>query len=69
MSDQVHYPPTIPTSVEPGQALVHNNVRPARRQGAGGFRFWLQPPTNDITRCDCEWAPQIPVHYHLVSRS
>jgi hypothetical protein len=68
MKHHVHYPPTIPASIEPGYVLVHNNVRPAERQGAHGFRFWLQPLSNDVTRCDCGWAPELSEHYHLVAR-
>ena len=59
----VTYPLKIPISVAPGQVLVHNHVRPARRQGTRGFRFWLQKAAALVVICDCGWAPALPEHY------
>jgi hypothetical protein len=64
-----NYPPSIPTTVPSRQVLVHNHVRPARRQGTRGFRFWLQAPDDRLERCDCGWAPELPEHYRAVTRS
>jgi hypothetical protein len=63
------YPSTIPKVVPEGDALVHNYVRAARRNGTRGFRFWLQPITDGIEICDCKWAPELPEHYRSVTKS
>ena len=42
--------------VPPNRVLVHNSVRPARRQGVRGFRFWFQAPSPRLEPCDCPWA-------------
>ncbi len=57
------YPREIPRGVTDGQVLVHNHVRPARHQGARGFRFWLQEPDATLDRCECDWAPEVAEHY------
>lgn len=55
----------VPETVPDGWRLVHNHVRPRQRQGASGFRFWLQvdgdvyPP---LVACDCDWGPE---HYRV----
>jgi hypothetical protein len=41
------YPAKLPREVPLGRALVHNSVRPSRRQGLRGARFWLQDPSFD----------------------
>lgn len=64
---RLHYLPTIPTpdTVLYGHVVVHNHVRPARRQGARGFRFWLGHPGAGIEPCPCHWAPELGVHYQV----
>ena len=56
----------VPAAVPPGQVLVHNQVRPARRGGTRGFRFWLQaPPADNLEVCPCRCAPELPEHYRI----
>lgn len=62
---QHDYPARIPAAVPRGLALVHNTVRPAQRQGARGFRFWLQAPDERLVRCTCGWAPHLTAHYRV----
>jgi hypothetical protein len=67
MSEPI-YPQVIPSVVPDGLVLVHNhaftrNLRPARWQGARGFRYWFQKPDATLERCSCEWAPELPEHY------
>lgn len=52
----MNYPSRIPESLDAGEVLVHNGVRPTRRQGTRGFRFWTQAPTPELVLCDCAWA-------------
>ena len=33
-------------------------------QGLDGFRGWTQVRTRRLVRCNCGWAPLVPVHYH-----
>jgi hypothetical protein len=62
----VHYPDRIPTSLLGGVVLVHNTVRPtSRSQGAGGFRYWLQAPSDRLERCDCGWAAELAEHFRV----
>jgi len=46
-----------------GTVLVHNHVVPRRRLGANGFRAWTQPASDELERCDCNWAGL--VHYRV----
>jgi len=57
--------PRISTAIQPGWVLVHNHVRPARRNGTRGFRFWHQKPATTIVLCSCGWAPEHPKHYRV----
>ena len=50
------YPSTLPKAVPAGLALVHNHVKPAKRQGTRGFRFWLQRPNDRLEPCGCGWS-------------
>jgi hypothetical protein len=61
------YVQTIPdaTRVPDGMVLVHNHVRPARRQGERGFRFWLQVASGRLEPCECGWAPEAGGHYRM----
>jgi hypothetical protein len=63
------YPDKIPAPVPEGQVLVHNHVRPAKRQGARGFRFWLSTPDEGLEVCNCGWSPSLPKHYRVRSRA
>jgi hypothetical protein len=59
----VSYLSRIPASVPEGLALVHNSVKPS----GGGFRYWLQRPSDSpsIVPCRCEWAPELALHYRV----
>jgi hypothetical protein len=59
------YPETAPKTVPTGQFLVHNRVKPAKRAGTRGFRFWLQADEANLTPCDCKWAPESGTHYRV----
>jgi hypothetical protein len=61
------YPTRIPDpdDVSPGSVLVHHSVRPARRQGDRGSRYWLQPPAAQLERCDCGWASEHSEHFRV----
>jgi hypothetical protein len=66
MTEQaMNYLPWIPRTVPPGQVLVHNHIRPARRQATRGFRYWLQPLDEHVEPCECGWAPELPEHYRV----
>jgi hypothetical protein len=65
MADSPDYPRSIPLTIPDGQVLVHNHVRPARRQGTNGFRFWLQESSHLLKRCDYGWAPEWALHYRV----
>jgi hypothetical protein len=67
MSSQAQYPGRIPDEHElpADQVLVHNNVRPARRQGTRGFRFWLAKADDTHVLCECGWAPESGGHYRV----
>jgi len=54
----------MPTTIPEGRILAHNNERPARNLGEGGFRAWLaEPDAPRLIRCDCGWAPDLGAHY------
>jgi hypothetical protein len=59
------YPSRLPGNVPVGYVLVHNIVKPARRQGTRGFRYWLQAPADNLEICPCRWAPELPQHYRV----
>jgi hypothetical protein len=61
----MEYPSRIPPAIPVDRVLVHNTVYPAHRQGARGFRYWLQPPTGNLEICSCGWAPELPEHYQV----
>jgi hypothetical protein len=58
---------TIRRELPEGMALVHNNVRPRRRLGCGGFRAWTQKLDDDLEVCICDFAGALPgiVHYRI----
>ena len=62
---RIEYLDLLPESVPESLALVHNRVKP----NGGGFRFWLQRPTDSppIVPCPCDWAPELALH-HRVNR-
>jgi hypothetical protein len=53
--------------IEPGNVVVHNQVRPTRVLGSRGFRVWQQRPDEEpaIEPCPCDWAPELGVHYRV----
>lgn len=56
----------LPRTIPAGRVLVHNNVRPTRKLGSRGFRAWLAlPDTSRLTRCECEWAPELGQHFRV----
>jgi len=59
------YPPRIPQELPADRVLVHSHVRPARKQGTRGFRFWLQVPTDQLARCESGWAKELGEHYRV----
>jgi hypothetical protein len=64
------YPLSIPAVVPAGKVLVHNHVtRPTPRNGAHGFRYWLDDPSPTdyvVEVCPCDWAPELPEHYRVL---
>jgi hypothetical protein len=67
----ITYPDRLPASaadIPEGRILVHNQVRPARRQGDRGFRFWYAPPGGRAEPCPCHWAPEAGPHYRIAPR-
>jgi hypothetical protein len=63
------YPASIPKVLPRGTVLVHNHVIPRAKQGADGFRFWLDDDPSQqgrIEPCDCGWAPEHKQHYRVV---
>ncbi len=58
--------PANDSEIPDDHVLVHNHVRPAKRQGTRGFRFWTQEPSDQLVTCDCDWAPEIQLHYRIV---
>jgi hypothetical protein len=46
----------LPQVVPNGKVLVHN-----------GFAYWLQNPSGRLEPCDCEWAPDMGVHFRVCS--
>lgn len=56
----------LPKAVPAGWILVHNPVRPRRKNqspNADGFRCWLTAPDSKYEVCDCGWAPQMGEHF------
>ncbi len=47
-----------------GEVIVHNRVKPARRGGTRGFRFWAQGfDAARLEVCHCGWAGV--THYRI----
>jgi hypothetical protein len=62
----LEYPSKLPEAIPAGKVLAHNHVRPARKQGRRGFRFWLQTPDPiTLTACNCGWAEELGQHYRV----
>jgi hypothetical protein len=57
------YPQSLPAAVPAGPVLVHNSMRPSRRQGNRGARYLLQPPADNLEVCD--WVPELGDHYRI----
>lgn len=57
--------PKLPWSAPEGTYLVHNNVRPTRHLGSGGFRAWLQKDLVKREICPCGRAPELGAHYRV----
>lgn len=51
--------------VPEGLVVVHNSVRGTRRLGSRGFRAWLAPLEGRLEECDCDWAPELGIHYRV----
>ena len=61
------YLKTVPKSVPSGKIVAHNNVRPARRSGTRGFRFWFADAGDPLYEfCWCKWAPELGDHYRPI---
>ena|ERR1700730_6262742 len=60
------HPASLPKAIPQGWVLVHNFVRPSRRQGLHGASYWLQAPDSErLTVCDCGWAAELGQHYRV----
>jgi hypothetical protein len=44
----------LPQVVPNGKVLAHN-----------GSSFWLQNPSGRLEPCDCDWAPDMGVHFRV----
>lgn len=55
-----------PEDVPAGKVVVHNQVRRTRQLGSRGFRAWLQPASESVEVCPCDWAPELNQHYRMV---
>jgi hypothetical protein len=53
---EIEYLRALPHVVPNGKVLVHN-----------GFGCWLQNPSGRLEPCDCEWAPDMGVHFRVCS--
>jgi hypothetical protein len=67
---KARYLKQLPKLIPEGQVLVHNKVRPSRRQGWRGARYWLQnlselPP---LEVCECGWCSDLGPHYRVVTQ-
>ena len=58
---------SISYTAKRGWLLAHNSVRPAAvntRHGENGFRqFWVSPPGDGWSICQCGWRPDLGPHY------
>ena len=54
----------VPKSLPEGRHLWHNwpPSKPNKRLGKDNFQAWLEPHTDEGSRCHCGWAPGL-VHY------
>jgi hypothetical protein len=52
----IEYLRVLPRVVPNGKVLVHS-----------GFGYWLQNPSGRLEPCDCEWAPDMGVHFRVCS--
>jgi hypothetical protein len=63
---EIDYLRELPPVVPNGLVLVHNGVRPISPiPGVGGSRCWLQCPSGRLEPCDCDWAPEMGVHFRV----
>jgi hypothetical protein len=53
----IEYLPALPRVVPNGKVLVHD-----------GLRYWLQNPSGGLEPCDCDWAPDMGVHFRVCRR-
>jgi len=65
----IEYPSRLPKTVPVRRFLVHNSVRPSRKQGLGGARFWLQKTDVNLEPCACTWAPELGGHYRIKAKA
>ena len=59
------YRERLPAAIPAGHFLVHNSVRPARRGGWRGSRYWLQDHAFGFERCPCGWTSELGAHYRV----
>ena len=59
------YLKSLPKQIPAGKLLVHNQVKPAKRLGTGGFRAWLAETDLGIELCNCGWAAELGNHYRV----
>ena len=53
----IEYLRALPQVVPNGKVLVHD-----------GWRYWLQNPSGGLEPCDCDWAPDMGVHFRVCRR-
>jgi hypothetical protein len=53
----IEYLRALPQVVPNGKVLVHD-----------GLRYWLQNPSGWLEPCDCDWAPDMGVHFRVCRR-
>ena len=61
----VKYLSRVPAEVPAGWVVVHNDVQPTRRLSSRGFRAWLTGPSDRLSVCECDWAPELGEHYRV----
>jgi hypothetical protein len=52
----IEYLKVLPRVVPNGKVLVHN-----------AFGCWLQNPSGRLEPCNCDWAPDMGVHFRVCS--
>ena len=61
----VEYLQVAPDALPDDRVLVHNFApdTPDQQPGVRGFRFFLTPLADHHKVCECEFAPNVPIHH------